>query len=158
MTDNRVTELLLLCMFFRRTECCNFVHSSAPYIHPRPDLKNWPWQFRMYADLLLRNCNWEIADNKPDPLHLTVVVIKYLQTKLPTEGHKWHNSYCTSVYLSCSLLYSFFNSLSFSSSLYTENSKNTQDMNCVRLCSHNRSFIVKVRMLHYLKKKKKLQS
>ena len=34
-------------MFFRRTECCNFVHNSTPYIHPRPDLKNWPRQFRM---------------------------------------------------------------------------------------------------------------
>ena len=26
-------------MFFRRIECCNFVHNSMPYIHPRPDLK-----------------------------------------------------------------------------------------------------------------------
>ena len=34
-------------MFFRRTECCNFVHNSTPYIHPRVDLKNWPRQFRM---------------------------------------------------------------------------------------------------------------
>ena len=34
-------------MFFHRTECCSFVHNSTPYIHPRPDLKNWPRQFRM---------------------------------------------------------------------------------------------------------------
>ena len=29
-------------MFFRRTECCNFVHNSTPYIHPRFDSRNWP--------------------------------------------------------------------------------------------------------------------
>ena len=39
-------------MFFRRTECCNFVHNSTPYIHPRPDLKNWPRQFRMLENLV----------------------------------------------------------------------------------------------------------
>ena len=29
-------------MFFRRTECCNFVHNSTPYIHPRSASRNWP--------------------------------------------------------------------------------------------------------------------
>ena len=33
---------LFLRMFFRRTECCNFVHNSTPYIHPRSDSRNWP--------------------------------------------------------------------------------------------------------------------
>ena len=48
-------------MFFRRTEYCNFIHNSTPYIHPRPDLKNWPRQFRMFfsADFLCFNC-WNI--------------------------------------------------------------------------------------------------
>ena len=29
-------------MYFRRTECCSFVHNTTPYIHPRSDSRNWP--------------------------------------------------------------------------------------------------------------------
>ena len=36
----------MLTIFFRRTECSSFVHSTTPYIHPRPDF-DWPGQFRL---------------------------------------------------------------------------------------------------------------
>ena len=39
-------------MFFRRTECCNFVHNSTPYIHPRSDSRNWPRSSECYVGYL----------------------------------------------------------------------------------------------------------